>query len=123
MSNKISNYISNNQPISLSGGRLNRTENEMKTDENKNQQAVKIIAANIAKIEANLIKVTGASTPTFGLTTEREKEAKSMAQYIVTKLYKVELNHHIWENMNDEQKEAHELAVRIAAEAIAITGK
>ena len=56
-------------------------------DTQKNQQAVQIIAAEIAKIPANTMMDYGTLGREVYNSTKRQGEAKSMALYFVDRLY------------------------------------
>jgi hypothetical protein len=91
-------------------------------DANKNEQASKIIAAQISKIAANQPMDYSTIGATKGMT-KREGEAESMARYFVTKMYGVKFSGSLYENWTQEERDANEAVKSISAAAIAITGK
>jgi hypothetical protein len=83
-------------------------------NQEKNEQAVKVIAATIAKIAANIPADHGTMNQNVFHMTKRESEAHKMAGYFVGRMYKF-----------SEAEEAQRVALYqdIARKAIEITGK
>jgi hypothetical protein len=94
----------------------------MNADTQKNQQAAKLIAAQIEKIPANTPMDHGTAGSLRGMT-KREGEAENMARYFVTRMYKVQFTGDLYENWTADQRQANEVVKEIAAAAIAVTGK
>lgn len=94
----------------------------MQTNEAKNQQAITIIASEIAKLPANTPGDHGTLAASRGMT-QREAKAYSMALYIVQRLYGITLDGRLPENYTADQKDASALVDQIANAAVGIAGK
>lgn len=90
-------------------------------DTSKKQQAIEMIAAQIANIPANIQMPFGTAGYQSRMT-KREGEAASMAKYIVTRMGG-KFSGALPENYTDEERESASLVKEIAASAIEKAGK
>jgi len=86
------------------------------------EQAIQIIAKELAKTEANKIMDFGTAGHAFGMT-KREGEARAMAMTFVEMLTGKKFTGNLPENQEAWEKENHKLVNEIESGALEIAGK